>query len=73
MKPAPPDELCCPITLEPFRDPVSTIRGQIYERNAIVNWLRKSATDPVTGCPLKITTVWPDKEMRSRVDAFYAS
>ena len=44
-----------------------------YERDAIVNWLRKSATDPITGCALKITTVWPDKEMRSRVEAFYAS
>ena len=33
------------ITLEPFRDPVSTIRGQIYERDAIVDWLRKSATE----------------------------
>ena len=35
-KPAPP-ELCCPITLEPFRDPVSTIRGTTYERSAIVD------------------------------------
>lgn len=69
----PPDELCCPITLELFRDPVSTIRGQIYERDAIVEWLHKSATDPISGCELKITTVWPDDEMRSRVEAFCAS
>ena len=71
-KPSPPDELCCPITLELFCDPVSTIRGQTYERKAIMDWLRKSATDPITGCPLKITTVWPDKEMLSRVAAFCA-
>lgn len=70
-KPSPPEELCCPITLEPFRDPVLTIRGQTYERRAIVDWLRKSATDPITGCSLKITTVWPDEEMLARVTAYY--
>ena len=47
-KPSPPDELCCPITLELFCNPVSTIRGQTYERIAIIDWLCKSATDPIT-------------------------
>ena len=30
-----PDELCCPITLALFVDPVQTMRGQTYERAAI--------------------------------------
>ena len=30
-----PLELCCPITLELFRDPVKTLHGQTYERAAI--------------------------------------
>ena len=68
-----PIDLCCPITLEPFEDPVMTIRGQTYERKAIADWLSKSSTDPITGCALKITALWPDKDMRSRVDKFYAA
>ena len=35
-----PDELCCPITLELMLDPVQTILGQTYEREAIEDWLK---------------------------------
>ena len=34
-----PIDLCCPITLEFFKDPVKTIHGQTYERSAIEDWL----------------------------------
>jgi hypothetical protein len=30
-----PLELCCPITLELFNDPVRTIQGRMYERHAV--------------------------------------
>lgn len=33
--------LLCPITLEPFRDPVEAADGQLYERAAIESWLRR--------------------------------
>jgi hypothetical protein len=84
-KPSPPDELCCPITFELFCDPVSTIRGQTYERKAIIDWLRKSATDPITlhGLSAEDSLVdenledhhrvrGADKELLSRVAAFCA-
>jgi hypothetical protein len=33
----------------PFQDPVSTIHGRVYEREAIEAWFRHSRTDPMTG------------------------
>ena len=44
-----PVELCCPITLQLFQDPVKTLHGQIYERAAIEDWLESKSTDPMTG------------------------
>lgn len=47
----PPLHLCCPITLDIFTDPVTTVRGHTYERHAIVKWFSrfKNPTDPLTG------------------------
>ena len=47
-------DLCCPITLELFKDPVKTIHGQTYERSAIEDWLLTKNIDPMTGESLKI-------------------
>ncbi|GBF89593.1 hypothetical protein Rsub_02311 [Raphidocelis subcapitata] len=44
--------LCCPITAEPFTDPVLASDGQTYERAAIESWLQKSSTSPLTNQPL---------------------
>ena len=41
-------DLVCPITQELPFDPVMAEDGKIYERNAIVEWLRRNATSPVT-------------------------
>ena len=49
-----PVELCCPITLQLFQDPVKTLHGQTYERAAIEDWLESKSTDPMTGETLKI-------------------
>jgi hypothetical protein len=69
-KPPPPPELCCPITLELFSDPVQTIHGMTYERSAIVEWLKKHDTDPLSNEPLRVKAVWPDEDMRKRVIEF---
>ena len=59
-----PIELCCPITLALFVDPVQTIRGQTYERAAIEDWLTTHKTDPMTGEALLTTAVYPDLVMK---------
>jgi len=63
-----PIDLCCPITLEIFKDPVKTIHGQTYERSAIENWLLTKNTDPMTGETLKIKAVFPDDDMKLRCE-----
>ena len=70
VKPAPPTDLCCPITLELFRDPVDTIHGMTYERSAIEAWLKEHRTDPMTNETLRVTFVWPNDAVRRRVQEF---
>ena len=65
-------ELCCPISLELFRDPVATLHGNVYERDAIVAWFEKHSTDPCTGERLPTTSVYPDLVMRERVREYRA-
>ena len=59
-----PIELCCPITLQLFRDPVKTLHGQTYERTAVEDWLESKSTDPMTGDILKIKALFPEDEMK---------
>ena len=42
------DDLVCPITLDKIRDPVRTLAGIIYERQAVESWLKIHSFDPVT-------------------------
>ena len=61
--PEPPDNLCCPITLKLFEEPVFAADGQTYERKAIEAWLKKAGnvpTSPLTGEPLKDRTLRPN-------------
>ena len=42
------ESLKCPITREYFKEPVTTNTGQTYEKKAILEWLKKNKTDPLT-------------------------
>ena len=50
----PPAWLLCPITQEAMIDPVITVDGFTYEREAIAQWLEKNGTSPLTGEPLPV-------------------
>ena len=41
--------LLCPITQEPFQDPVQAADGHVYERSAIEQWFEEKRTSPMTG------------------------
>ncbi|KAI8474437.1 MAG: hypothetical protein J3K34DRAFT_518175 [Monoraphidium minutum] len=60
--------LCCPITQEPFRDPVVASDGQTYERAAILSWMSSSETSPLTHQPLVRGALMPNKLIRAIVD-----
>ena len=42
------DSFICPINQTIMTDPVITPYGTTYERSAILNWLKKNKTDPLT-------------------------
>ncbi|KAI8475380.1 MAG: hypothetical protein J3K34DRAFT_517406 [Monoraphidium minutum] len=60
--------LRCPITREPFRDPVVASDGQTYERAAISSWMTQSDASPVTHQPLARGVLLPNKLIKSMVD-----
>jgi Mg-chelatase subunit ChlD len=47
-----PNEFYCPITGDLMKDPVSEPDGHTYERDAIMKWLSKNMTSPMTRKPL---------------------
>lgn len=47
----------CAASLQPFKNPVCTTEGTIFDVEVISDWLAKHGTNPVTGKPLK------DKEL----------
>lgn len=47
--PEPPDELCCPITMALYNDPVTLSSGHVYERKSIErSWEANPLKDPFT-------------------------
>jgi len=64
-----PHMLICPLTRELMRDPVSTVDGQVYERDAILRWLEKHDTSPLTGEALPIKLLIPSLPLRSMISA----
>ncbi len=64
-----PDQVwLCPISRERMRDPVIAADGHTYERAAIEQWLRKSATSPVTRARMTATTLIPNFALRAIAD-----
>lgn len=69
------NELVCPITCEPFVDPVVASDGHTYERAAIVMWIEKTiekalVTSPMTGAPLTSLQVYPNHIIKSMTRTF---
>ena len=65
-----PDNYVCPITAEIMTDPVTTLDGFTYEREAITEWLRTKDTSPKTGATLESKTLIPNYSLRSVIRAF---
>ena len=66
-----PAELVCPLTLELFENPVSTVAGETYEREAILKHLRSGKNyDPFTSRELHEDELRPNKAVRKAVTEF---
>lgn len=66
----PPLELCCPITLNLFEDPVAAPDGQTYERAAIEAWLDRKGTSPMSGLAMSKAMLVPCLLVRRIVQDF---
>nr|XP_014353347.1 PREDICTED: uncharacterized protein LOC102365633 [Latimeria chalumnae] len=62
-----PKHLSCPLTKSLFIDPVRTPAGNVYERRAIEDHLKRNKTDPLNGKPLEPGELKPHHQMESMV------
>ncbi|ETO05636.1 hypothetical protein RFI_31760 [Reticulomyxa filosa] len=65
-----PQEFMCPITREVMRNPVITVVGHSYEREAIEEWLLKHNSDPLTGMQLSSKMLVPNHTLRKQIESY---
>ncbi|CAF1038583.1 unnamed protein product [Didymodactylos carnosus] len=73
MSNSPQDALICPITYEIFRNPVVAEDGHTYEKEAIVDWINKDGTSPITRERLTVDGLRPNYTVKKLVDEFEKS
>ena len=57
----------CPITQEYMTNPVITPSGNYYEKSAIIDWIKKNKTDPLTREPLTVDMLMEDEEYKNKI------
>eukprot|EP00526_Cylindrotheca_closterium_P006893 CAMPEP_0113652538 /NCGR_PEP_ID=MMETSP0017_2-20120614/28065_1 /TAXON_ID=2856 /ORGANISM="Cylindrotheca closterium" /LENGTH=757 /DNA_ID=CAMNT_0000565403 /DNA_START=38 /DNA_END=2311 /DNA_ORIENTATION=- /assembly_acc=CAM_ASM_000147 len=57
----------CPITNEPFVDPVVDHEGNTYEKRAIEEWLQQNSTSPITRNPLTLDQLFPNRALKDLI------
>ena len=60
----------CPIKLEYMKHPVLTPSGNYYEKSAIIEWIKKNHTDPMTREKLTIDMLMEDKEYSLKIKEY---
>lgn len=68
----PPHFNCC-ILQDIMSDPVKTVDGFIYERDAIERWFQHKHTAPLTGLTLSSIVLEPCVDLKKQIDEFKAS
>jgi serine/threonine protein kinase len=58
----------CPITQEIFEDPVMGDDGHTYERKAIIDWLKKNGTSPITRQPMNINALRTNYAVKQMIE-----
>lgn len=57
------DAFTCPITQTVMKDPVTDTDGNTFERAAIVEWLTKHNTSPITRNPMRVEDLVPNRAL----------
>ncbi|CCW61104.1 unnamed protein product [Phytomonas sp. EM1] len=68
-----PPECFCPITRNIMRDPVTTVDGFTYDREAIEEWLHHRISSPMTNLPLKYVTLVSNRQIYRKVQDVVAA
>jgi hypothetical protein len=63
-----PESFYCPITGELMKDPVVDREGNSYERIAIVEWLTRSDTSPITRNRLALADLAPNRSLKNSIE-----
>lgn len=66
------DEFICPITNELMKNPVMTKDGITYEKEAIMDWLKKNSSCPVTRKPLCKEDLFPNYSLKRIIEKIRA-
>ena len=57
----------CPITQEYMKNPVLCPSGHYYEKSAIIEWIQKNNTDPMTREKLTVDMLIEDEEYKKKI------
>jgi len=63
-----PKRFLCPITLQVMRRPFMTRDGHNYERDAIMDWIKKNGVCPQTRRPLQQKDLGPNRALQEEID-----
>lgn len=63
-----PKAFICPVTKVLMRDPVATVDGHSYEREAIETWIKYNKTSPSTGQKLRASELLPNHALRVAIN-----
>jgi len=64
--------LCCPLSLQLFKDPVVSRFGHSFEREHIEKWLKNKSKCPLTNQYMTIAHLTPNRALADVVEAFRA-
>ena len=68
----PPDRFLCPITCEVMTDPVVSIHGHHFQREAIISWLSQgNDTCPLTRKPLTMNKLIADRGLQAQIQNWW--
>jgi hypothetical protein len=68
-----PKGFICPLTLDIMYDPVLDHEGNTFERRAIMEWLRRKRTSPVSRQPLNDKMLIPNNALRETIHELMGS
>ena len=66
-----PKSFKCPISHDVMKDPVTTVDGHVFERDAITEWFRLGRrTSTMTNMQLPSLVLTPDRPLRAAIEEY---